>query len=336
MLAKPAHVSSGERVWESRASARFVLFILTGLGAALFGQEKADPPPPTKTAPGLAEVLEGLRKDYPDGFLAGLKAREIARRLLAAAEAGPGTTEEAIARLLAADALDMVGESAEARKLREAVRRNGPLPAFMGRAAFEIGLGYFLEERYTLAERSWRLVADLDPASPWIAVVARYRPYFEVLRTKTAPDAAGEFSLRGQPVRRWSAKEKTDGYVVLHFWSAAGPGEKSQPADLPPLAVRIEKAKKKKVEVLGVNLDEAREPFEAAVRDWKARWPQHRDGKGFVGPLPAAFGIPRTPHYAVFDPTGAVIYLGGSVAGIELAVFPRPKLPAKKKQTKEP
>ncbi len=335
MLAKLVDVSSGETVRVRSPAVRMAFLVLVGLGAALFGQEGGNDAPPPPPALGLETLIESLRTDYPDSLRAGIRAREIAGRLLSAADAHPGTTEGAIARLVAADALDAVGEELQARKLREAVRFDGPEPALKGRAAFEIGLMYFLHERYTLAERSWRLVADLDPTSPWIPLVARYRPYFEILRTKTAPDAAGEFSLPGQPVRRWSAKEKNDGYVILHFWSSEGPGEKRQPADLPPLAARIEKAKKKKVEILGVNLDAAREPFEAAVKEWKTLWPQHHDGMGFAGPLARGFGIPRTPHYAVFDPTGAVMYLGGSVAGIEQTVFPKPKAPAKKKNAKE-
>jgi hypothetical protein len=277
-----------------------------------------------KISGGLEEEIQALRSEYPDAYRVARAGPAIAGRLLRFAEGRAGTADAARARLLAADALEAAGEDARARQIRELVRSEGPGPEERGRAVYALGLRQVLQEKYDAAARTLGLLADLAPGSTWAARAERLRPYFEALRTRVVPPFEAEFQAAGGSRLRRSAADLAGRYALLHFWSAASPGEKARVGDLQALARRIEAREKSAPAVLGVNLDPADEPFLEATRTWPIQRPEHHDGLGFAGPLPRALGIPRVPHFLAIDPQGGLVYLGPDWRALEKALFPPP------------
>jgi hypothetical protein len=319
---------------ESRVSLSRV-FLPTLAGLLLFpvslapGRPQEAAPPPAAT--GLSAALEELQKRYPGGFRAAWAGREIAGKLLRDTKYTPGSAEEARARLLAAEVLEAAGEDQEALRLRELTRDESLEAADRARAAFEIGLAHLLREQYLAAGRAWRQVPLLAPGSPWALRVERQRPYFEVLQKKAAPDFSAQFAAAGAEARAVSGKDLLGRLWIIHFWSAAALEERDRIEGLGRIAERLQKRDGKPPELLGVNLDAAPDRFQEATKGWKIVRPEHHDGLGFEGPLPRAFGIPRAPHFAAFDPQGRLIYLGGDLARLEARLFPAAPPPSNPK-----
>ena len=321
MLAYGGRLSSSE----VRGSAFLVLLAL--IGAPLDGQNNS--------GERLKADLAALRSEFPDRFQAAYQGLRISERLDKLADAAPGDPAEGEARRLAAGALEAAGEPALAAEAWKKAMQAGSA-ADRAQASFAIGLGYFLRERFDIAERYWRNLPELAPDSPWTARAARFRPYLEMVRGGEVPPIEAEFTPPGgaaAAVHRDGWKDRT---VLLFFWSADSlpgtidlvekfDGEKVIRNRLDDLLRRTRGRANRVEEVLGVNLDADRKVFEEAVGRWMLPWPQHHDGLVFGGPVVRTLGIPRLPHFVLIGPDGRARYVGGRISGkrsLEEALFP--------------
>lgn len=111
----------------------------------------------------------------------------------------------------------------------------------------------------------------------------------------TLPDANGKtFTLS-------SLKGK---YVLVDFWASwCVPCR----AENPHLLKAYKELKDRNFEIVGVSLDESREPWLKAVAFDKLPWTQVSDVKGFKTEVAVRFGITAIPQNFLIDPQGLVI-----------------------------
>jgi hypothetical protein len=175
----------------------------------------------------------------------------------------------------------------------------------------------------------WSLLEEKYPQSVWAQSVARPLRYLRLL--ESLPVAGGDGSAARDPAadplssfrgtfRRPAsdaveieARDLRGKVVLLLFWTASTRGEaefqKQLSRDLKTTLVELP-ALSGRVEILGVSLDREKKDFEAAVAEWGIEWPQHHDGQGFRTPLAEIFAVPRSPHRAILNPDGRLVYLG--------------------------
>jgi peroxiredoxin len=111
----------------------------------------------------------------------------------------------------------------------------------------------------------------------------------------TLPDTKGnEFKLS-------SLKGK---YVLVDFWASwCVPCR----AENPHLLKAYNELKSKNFEIVGVSLDDKREPWLKAVEIDKLPWTQVSDVKGFQTEVAVRFGITAIPQNFLIDPNGKII-----------------------------
>jgi hypothetical protein len=261
-----------------------------------------------------------------DGFEMAIGAREIAARILDDGKRGDAAALSK-AQLTAARVLEAAGDEAAARSLRKTVLSESREPDSRAEAAFVLGFAAFLRERPDLAAGYWKYLPRLAPDSPWTRRAERFRPYLEIVpgvdpktgeaRPRPLPPLEGRFSLPGGPETTIRLEDLRGRYTVLHFWSSAQ-GRDAIARDVERAGKLLSSFRSRSgldVRALGVNLDADKEPFEAAMREARISWPQHRDGAGFEGPLVRALGIPCLPRFLLIDPEVRSCHVGGAVLG---------------------
>jgi len=262
-------------------------------------------------------AVEALKTRYPNVFQVAGDAPGIARQLLGAVKDRGGTGEEARARRLAAEAMLAGCRDPEARSLLELVRTEGPSPADRAQAAYRLGLQHFLAQKYSLAERYWKIVPQLDPGSPWAHRVERYLPFLAIRSTGQVPAFEAEFALPGQPPVKKSKSDFKGRHAILHFWSAASGGAAETVRRLDKIRAGFPE---NGLEVLGINLDADAEAFARGVRAHGVTRLEHHQGKAFDTAIARLFGIPRTPCFLLMNPEGEALYLGGDLRLLEKAL----------------
>jgi peroxiredoxin len=84
-----------------------------------------------------------------------------------------------------------------------------------------------------------------------------------------------------------------------------------------PLLRALETKYKNQATIVGVSIDESIERADTTIRDRKMTWPVLADGKGFEGPIPAAYHIQGTPEVFVLDRDGRIFKRLGSAKQID-------------------
>lgn len=207
------------------------------------------------------------------------------------------------------------------RECRKAVPAAPPAAEDRARCLFFLSRYYYVRSLHSSPEREKHLVRahrhlhallESHPESSWRWGTGGPLRYLDMRVEKRLPPFEATFR-KGDEELRLSNESLRGKLVILDFWRSDTPRQREfeelLASDLGPLLFP-DGGLAGRAEVLGVNLDTERGKFEAAVKEWGIPWPQYHDGKGADSPLATRFGISRSPHIAVVDPQGKLLYVG--------------------------
>jgi thiol-disulfide isomerase/thioredoxin len=101
--------------------------------------------------------------------------------------------------------------------------------------------------------------------------------------------------------------------VLVDFWATwCGPCR----AEMPNVIAAYQKYHSKGFDIIGVSLDEDKEPLLSYLKDQKMTWPQFFDGKYWSNELAVKYGIDAIPANFLLDGEGKII--GKDLRGDEL------------------
>jgi peroxiredoxin len=154
---------------------------------------------------------------------------------------------------------------------------------------------------YTIARQAYAALLDRFGDSPSL----RQKVQGDLKRLdqvgKTAPSFTAE-DIQGRAIRSDAYRGK---YVLLDFWATwCGPCI----AELPRLQAAYRAYHDAGLEIIGVSLDESKDPVVDFVKARKIPWPQVHNG-GAATDLVQAFGVSSIPATYLIDPQGTIIRL---------------------------
>lgn len=156
----------------------------------------------------------------------------------------------------------------------------------------------------TQAEEVAPLFKSLTPALKNTVAGKAYAAELAVLERSATGQTVQSFTMAdtsGKPVEWTVFKGK---YVLIDFWASwCGPCRK----DNPNLLKTYQAFKSKNFEILGVSLDDKKEPWLKAIRDDKLTWTQLSDLKGWRNELAQAYGIGAIPQNLLISPEGKIL-----------------------------
>lgn len=92
--------------------------------------------------------------------------------------------------------------------------------------------------------------------------------------------------------------------VLVDFWASWCP---PCIAELPHIVKIYEKYKDKGFEIVGVSLDEDKDAWETATKEYGVVWPQFSNLKGWDEPAARAYNVQSIPHTILLDKDGIII-----------------------------
>jgi hypothetical protein len=265
-----------------------------------------------------------LKTEFPDLRSVVVRRQEFLSllwKLAETSEGAPDPTRLARLELIAASALESVGRSADARKLWVKAATSAAPASVRAKAFFDIGMHYFLRQRYTDAWKNyWRHLPTIAPDSEWTRRTERFAPFLELVFRGTVPEFEGTFGDLGSV----TSDDLRGKWVILQFWSTTAPGSFYSGERMNAIKARLS-GSGHEVTILGINVDTDTAAFAKALIDWEFDfdrrdgqgtrrvplfdWPQHHDGLGFESPIVRRFGIPRAPMEILLGPEGELLHV---------------------------
>ncbi|MBD0255772.1 MAG: AhpC/TSA family protein [Cytophagales bacterium] len=223
--------------------------------------------------------------------------------------------EEAVANTIKANQLRASGDSTGAERL---LSLNGQIVQEQNLIASEyiaahpeafqsLMLLHWTWDRFGL-ETSKKMLSSLAPqwqnhalARETLAAIKEQEGYAEKAKTGT-PFASFQLpDAKGQPVDLASFRGK---YVFIDFWASwCGPCR----AENPNLVKAYQKFNGKPFEIVGISLDEKKEPWLKAIEKDNLPWVHLSDLKGWKNDLTRHYGIKWIPSSFLLDPEGRII-----------------------------
>jgi hypothetical protein len=77
-----------------------------------------------------------------------------------------------------------------------------------------------------------------------------------------------------------------------------------------------------RVHIIGISTDESIDRVDRVVKEKGMTWPILSDGRGFEGPIPAAYHVQGTPDLFVLDGEGRIVKRFTSATEIEATLAP--------------
>jgi hypothetical protein len=87
-----------------------------------------------------------------------------------------------------------------------------------------------------------------------------------------------------------------------------------------PLLRRLSAKYSRTARIIGVAIDEEIARVDRVVTEKKMTWPIVADGRGFEGPIPAAYHVQGTPDIFIIDADGRIVKRLGSATEVEAIV----------------
>lgn len=117
------------------------------------------------------------------------------------------------------------------------------------------------------------------------------------LKDIAIPDAKGKMHKLSDYVGKGK-------YVLVDFWASwCGPCVR----EMPNVVEAYKKYKSKGFEIVGISLDQKKEPWLAAVKRMNMTWPQLSDLQGWKCEAAALYGVQAIPSNVLFDKDGKII-----------------------------
>lgn len=117
------------------------------------------------------------------------------------------------------------------------------------------------------------------------------------LKDIAIPDAKGKMHKLSDYVGKGK-------YVLVDFWASwCGPCCR----EMPNVVEAYKKYKSKGFEIVGISLDQKKEPWLAAVKRMNMTWPQLSDLQGWKCEAAALYGVQAIPSNVLFDKDGKII-----------------------------
>lgn len=126
--------------------------------------------------------------------------------------------------------------------------------------------------------------------------------------TRTEPkfkkgDLAPDFELETVSGQKFASKDLRGKVIVLHFWgTSCGPCMGQMPSHIASLS----KHDSEKVEIIFVSLDDEKDKFIEAVKQYKIPFKNVRDERGWGGELARLFGVRSLPFDVIIDREGKI------------------------------
>ncbi|MFD2037567.1 redoxin domain-containing protein [Belliella marina] len=126
----------------------------------------------------------------------------------------------------------------------------------------------------------------------------------QALAVKSAIGVTPEFSMEDTEGNMVSFEDYKGKYVLVDFWASwCGPCRKENPN----LVAAYKKYNAKGFDIIGVSLDEKKDPWLAAIKKDGLEWTNLSDLKGWNSGAVASFGIKVVPTSFLLGPDGKII-----------------------------
>ena len=157
------------------------------------------------------------------------------------------------------------------------------------------------------------LFKQLDPELQQLpeaqALLQRINNKIALAQNKTLP----EFSIPDTSGNLITAAKFKNKYLLIDFW-ASWCGMCIE--DFPDVMKVHAQFSNKNLAVLGVSLDDKKDPWLRAVKKYALPWTQVSELKGVDGSLPKKLDIRYIPQYYLVDPRGKFVLMGASIGQV--------------------